>query len=143
MDSLRFYQIILVLFVSVFLTLSVLMALPPPSWKPLPSYSTFYFIIYYLYLAILLPRIPHLWFLYTFLNSVITPYCILIPENLQLGTTDEKEHRIFIYPSLSFITQYNIFYVHPFIWNFYNFIFISSRIVFHCVYVHFLYQFIS
>lgn len=109
MGSLRLYQIILVLFVRVFPTLSVLTALPPPSWKPIPSYSISYFILHYLYLAIILPRFPHLWSLYTSLNSVVTPYCTLISENLQLGTTNEKEHGVFVFPSLSFITQYNIF----------------------------------
>lgn len=56
MDSLRLYQIILVLFVLVFPTLSVLTALPPPSGNLLPSYSISYFIL--LVSCYSLPKIP-------------------------------------------------------------------------------------
>lgn len=53
---------------------------------------------------------PHLHFFFPFLASAITPGYILIPEAVELGTTDEGESVVFVFLGLFYLTQYNIFY---------------------------------
>jgi hypothetical protein len=43
-----------------------------------------------------------------FLPSVVTPSSILMPEDMELGTTDEKEHVTFVFLGLGSTTQYSL-----------------------------------
>lgn len=55
----------------------------------------------------------HPWFLYPFLESGVTPYFILTSEDLELEVEIEREHAAFVFSSLGFPSQYNLFrYIH-------------------------------
>ena len=47
--------------------------------------------------------------LFTFLVSEVTPGYILTSEDLELGTTDERDHATFVFPGLDCLTLYNSF----------------------------------
>ena len=58
----------------------------------------------------MLVSLSHLvpWSLYVYLVSVITPFCKLTLENLELRTADEREHVTFVFLGLGYLTQYNL-----------------------------------
>lgn len=63
-----------------------------------------------------------------------------IYEDLELGASGEIEHVTFVFPGLGNFMQHNLFSIHPFTGQLYNFIFLYSRMVLCSVYVpHFCY----
>lgn len=46
---------------------------------------------------------------YAFLISLVTPCCILISEELMLGSTDEEDHVAFVFLDLGHFIQYHSF----------------------------------
>lgn len=47
--------------------------------------------------------------LYTFLVSELTPCFVLIYTNFKVGTADEREHETFVFLSLGYLSQYDLF----------------------------------
>lgn len=47
---------------------------------------------------------PHIQLLHTLLVSSVTP-----PKDLELGTADEREHMVFDFLGLGYLTQYDLF----------------------------------
>lgn len=53
-------------------------------------------------------------------------------KDVELGSTHNKEYVVF-FLGFGYLTQYNIFQLHPFIFKLHSCIFISRGIEFHCV----------
>jgi hypothetical protein len=74
-----------------------------------------------------------------FLVSAVTPSCVLTSEDLELGALDEREHVMFAFLGLCYLTQYDLSLFHPFTCEVHDFIFLYSWIAFPSVYAsHFI-----
>lgn len=73
---------------------------------PLPNWALCIFPSYDLYLpdpvSSSLPYPPP-WYLFIFLVSEITPGYMLMSEELELGSTNEREHTVFVFPGLDWL----------------------------------------
>lgn len=52
---------------------------------------------------------PQQWFRLTFLVSATISQYVLTSVDLEVGTSDEREQLMFVFPGLSFFTQYDLF----------------------------------
>lgn len=87
------------------------------------------------------PSHMHLCSFYTLVFTVVTVCHVIMSEELELRTTDVREHEGFFF--LDCLAQYNIFHGLLFSYKFHVFIILYSWVLFSCVYVtHFHYSFI-
>lgn len=89
-ESLRLNQTPLVLFATPPAFFFCTEPVSSPLMKP-PNFSTFPFPCIPLFSSLHFP-----WSLYTVLVSVVVPCCILTSEHLEVGTSDGREHVMFV-----------------------------------------------
>lgn len=73
--------------------------------------------------------------IFAFLVFVVTPGCIYTSKNLGAKIPEERNHLLFVFMSLHYLTQYDLFCFSTFTLIFHDFNFFNFWIVFRCIHI--------